>query len=138
MVKRTEKKGGAAEVKPTATLHILDSYKEIPAPNVPLLKEGQRVYDDWCRTLIKSGMLTMKSREYVEMLAIATDDIAFTINKGKRPTRQAMEAKRAAMMKLEKLDADTQIEGPGRGENPYAAFGFAKRARQRRQDKNRR
>jgi hypothetical protein len=113
-------------------LHILDNYKEIPAPNVPLLKEGQRVYDEWCRTLIKSGMLTMKSREYVEMLAIATDDIAFTINKGKRPTRQATEAKRAAMMKLEKLDADTHIEGPGRGENIYAAFGFAKRAKQQR------
>lgn len=118
-------------------VHFLQPLKEIPDPNVPLLKEGQKVYDDWCRTLVKSGMLTLKSREYVELLAIATDDIAYTINKGKRPTRQAMEAKRAAMMKLEKLDGNQTIVGPAGGESPYAHFGFARRARQRRHSQDR-
>jgi hypothetical protein len=117
-------------------VHFLQPLKEIPDPNVPLLKEGRGVYEQWCRTLIKSGMLTLKSREYVELLAIATDDIAFTINKGKRPTRQAMEAKRAAMMKLEKLDANQTIASPGGNSQVYAAFGFAKRARAAKHPKN--
>lgn len=113
-------------------VHFLTSFKELPEPNIPLLAAGRKVYDEWCRTLIKSGLLTLKTREYVEMLAIATDDIAHAIEKGKRPTRQAMEAKRAAMMKLEKLDGDQTIIGPAGGENPYATFGFARRSRQRR------
>ena len=113
-------------------VHFLTSFKELPEPNIPLLSAGTKVYQEWCRTLIKSGLLTLKTREYVEMLAIATDDIAYAIDKGKRPTRQAMEAKRAAMMKLEKLDAEQTIIGPAGGENPYAAFGFARRTRQRR------
>lgn len=113
-------------------VHFLTSFKELPEPNIPLLAAGRKVYEEWCRTLIKSGLLTLKTREYVEMLAIATDDIAYAIEKGKRPTRQAMEAKRAAMMKLEKLDGDQTIIGPAGGENPYSAFGFARRTRQRR------
>jgi hypothetical protein len=117
-------------------VHFLQPLKEIPDPNVPLMKEGHGVYTQWCRMLLKSGMLTLKSREYVELLAIATDDIAYTIGKGKRPTRQAMEAKRAAMMKLEKLDANATIASPSGGESPYAAFGFAKRARAARQAQN--
>src|SRR5690606_9839903 len=114
-------------------VHFLTSFKELPEPNIPLLAAGRKVYEEWCRTLIKSGLLTLKTREYVEMLAIATDDIAFAIEKGRRPTRQAMEAKRAAMMKLERLDAEQTIVGPqGEGQSPYAAFGFARRTRQRR------
>lgn len=114
-------------------VHFLTSFKELPEPNIPLLVSGRKVYDEWCRTLIKSGLLTLKTREYVEMLAIATDDIAHAIGKGKRPTRQAMEAKRAAMMKLERLDAEQTIIGPqGEGINDYAHFGFARRAKQRR------
>jgi hypothetical protein len=118
-------------------VHFLTSFKELPEPNIPLLAAGRKVYDEWCRTLIKSGLLTLKTREYVEMLAIATDDIAYAIEKGKRPTRQAIEAKRAAMMKLERLDAEQTIVGPqGEGGNAYAAFGFARRARQRRHGNN--
>jgi hypothetical protein len=114
------------------TLHFLPAFKEVPEPNIPLLETGKKVYDEWCRTLIRSGLLTLKSREYVEMLAIATDDISYAIGKGKRPSRQAIEAKRAAMMKLEKLDANQTIVTSGGGESPYAAFGFARRTRQRR------
>jgi len=112
-------------------LHYLPTFREIPEPNIPLLVAGRKVYDEWCRTLIRASLLTLKTREYVEMLAIATDDIAFAIEKGKRPSRQAMEAKRAAMMKLEKLDANTTIATPGGGDSPYQHFGFARRARQR-------
>lgn len=117
-------------------VHFLHPLRDIPEPNIPLLKAGLGVYNEWCRTLLRSGMLTLKSREYVEMLAIATDDIAYAIEKGKRPTRQAMEAKRAAMMKLEKLDANQTIIGPQGGENAYAAFGFARRARAKRHGQN--
>lgn len=113
-------------------VHFLQPLKEIPDPNVPLLKEGHKVYTEWCRMLLKSGMLTLKSREYVELLAIATDDIAFTIQRGKRPTRQAMEAKRAAMMKLEKIDSNQTLVTPLGGESIYAQFGFAKRAKRAR------
>lgn len=113
-------------------VHFLTSFKELPEPNIPLLAAGRKVYDEWCRTLIKSGLLTLKTREYVEMLAIATDDIAFSIEKGRRPTRQAMEAKRAAMMKLERLDSVGTIVSPSGGESPYARFGFARRAKQAR------
>lgn len=113
-------------------VHFLTSFKELPEPNIPLLAAGRKVYDEWCRTLIKSGLLTLKTREYVEMLAIATDDIAYSIDKGKRPTRQAIEAKRAAMMKLERLDAEQTIVGSkGEGQSVYASFGFARRARNR-------
>lgn len=114
-------------------VHFLGSFQELPEPNIPLLENGRRVYEQWCRSLIKAGLLNLKTREYVEMLAIATDDIAVTVAKGKRPTRQAMEAKRAAMMKLEKIDANQTIIGAeGEGQSIYARFGFAKRARERR------
>lgn len=119
-----------------AEVHFLPTFKELPEPNIPLLAHGRKVYDEWCRTLIKSGLLTLKTREYVEMLAIATDDIAHAVEKGKRPSRQAIEAKRAAMMKLEKLDASQTIVGPTGGDSPYAAFGFARRARAARQGQN--
>jgi hypothetical protein len=117
-------------------VHFLTSFKEAPEPNIPLLAAGRKVYDEWCRTLIKAGLLTLKTREYVEMLAIATDDIAVTIEKGKRPTRQAMEAKRAAMMKLEKLDVADTIATPGGNQSIYAGFGFARRARAARHGQN--
>lgn len=123
-VEQQENEGG--------TVHFLQPLKDIPDPNIPLMKAGRGVYDEWCRTLIKSGMLTLKSREYVEMLALATDDISYAIEKGKRPTRQAMEAKRAAMMKLERLDVAGTIVSPAGGESIYAKFGFAKRAKQAR------
>jgi hypothetical protein len=113
-------------------VHFLSPLKDIPDPNVPLLATGRRVYDEWCRTLIRSGLLTLKTREYVEMLALATDDIAYAIEKNKRPTRQAIEAKRAAMMKLERLDVAGAIVSPAGGESIYAKFGFAKRAKQAR------
>lgn len=130
---RKEKQQKVEDAAPeSGALHYLPTFKELPEPNIPLLTAGRKVYEEWCRTLIRSSLLTLKTREYVEMLAIATDDIAFAIDKGKRPSRQAMEAKRAAMMKLEKLDANTTIATPGGGDSPYQHFGFARRARQRR------
>lgn len=133
---KTEQKTEEHQESEGGNVHFLQPLKEIPDPNVPLMKEGHKVYTDWCRTLIKSGLLTLKSREYVELLAIATDDIAYTINKGKRPTRQAMEAKRAAMMKLEKLDANQTLATPGGADSVYAAFGFARRAKSARHAQN--
>lgn len=129
---KTKEKSKAARSEAGGEVLFLGSYSEIPESNVPLMAKGRKVYDEWCRTLLKSGLLTLATREYVEMLAVATDDIDDAVSRGKRPSRQAMEAKRAAMMKLEKLDAGAAIITPAGGENPYKQFGFARRAKEHR------
>ena len=114
--------------------YFLENFSQVPEPTVPLLETGQKVYQEFCRALIKGDNLTLKTREYVELLAIAKDDIAFAIENGKRPTRQALEAVRAAMMRIEKLQGDAAINAPNKGDSPFAHFGFAKRARQAREN----
>lgn len=110
----------------------LDSYKEIPEPDLPLQPIGRKVYDDWCRNLLKFGVLTIQAKDAVEMLAIAKQSIAASLAKGKQPTRQAFDMQRAAMIRLEKLDAPETLGKADGHENPYAKFGFAKRERAKR------
>ena len=74
----------------------LDTYKEIPEPSYPLGKVGRQVYDEWCRTLLSQGLLTLKSKETVEMLALAKQGVATDVEKGKQPSRHNLEALRAA------------------------------------------
>lgn len=109
----------------------LETFTEIPEPQFKLSKETGRVtYDRWCRELIKAGKLTIKALEHVTSLAIADDELAKAIETGKS-SRGAMELRRAAMLKLEKYEADSHV--PVRqGDNPFAIFGFAKRAREAR------
>ena len=110
-------------------------YSEIPPPLMPLdvLGEvGLRAYEHWCRKLIEVGALTEISRQYAENLGNAMKQIADQAAKGKNPSRGADELLKSATLKMEKFLGSKPIQGPGRGENVYTGFGFAKRARQRR------
>ena len=109
----------------------LPNYSAIPEPTIPLDPGGRNVYDTWCRNLIEIGQLTAISVAYVESLALATDEIA-TAKRKERSLRGPMEMRRSATLKLERYIGNKTVEGPGLGENPFSAFGFAKRARQRR------
>jgi len=109
----------------------LPNYSAIPEPFIPLGKEGQRAYETWCRDLIQIGALTSISRGYAESVGVAVDEIIAAKARGKG-SRGATELMRSSTLKLEKFIGSKPITGPGRGESPYTAFGFAKRARQRR------
>ena len=111
----------------------LERFREVPTPTFPLKKPGRKTYDEWCKTLINSGLLTQRTQEHVEALALSTDLIITSLKNDHKNMRAATEMRRAAMMKLEKLDADKGIKGQGiQGDNPFAKFGFAGRARERR------
>lgn len=115
-----------------AQIISLGVYSEIPDPDIPLDVVGRRVYDDRCRSLLETRHLTLKTREYVELLAIAKQTMAAHIQKGRQPTKGHLEAVRAAMLKLEKIDSDKTFNGHEKAENVYGRFGFAKRAREAR------
>lgn len=108
---------------------FLDTFTEIPPCDFPLQKVGQETYDEWCRTLLRTGRLTVKSLEYVQMLAVAKDAVQQALEAGKPAPGRAIDGMRSAMLKLEKVDADTAITTPQGSENIYATFGFAKSAR---------
>lgn len=112
-------------------VHFLRPYEDILAPTLPLAQEGRRTYDEWCRNLLHAGILTVKTREYVETFAISVDALKKAIETGKN-VRAAMEMRRTAQLKLEKLDADKTIVTSIGGESVYAQFGFAKRAKEAR------
>lgn len=112
-------------------VHFLRPYSDIPEPTLPLAKEGRRTYDEWCRNLLHAGLLTVKTREHVESFAVSVDALKKAIETGKN-IRAAMEMRRTAQLKLEKLDADKTIVTSGGGESVYAQFGFAKRAKEAR------
>ncbi|MCQ8781710.1 hypothetical protein [Mangrovibrevibacter kandeliae] len=105
--------------------------KEIPPPSLPLNEAGVEAYERWSRTLQASGALTEITREWVEMLAMAVHDLAVAL-KQKKSLRYPMEQKAKYLRKIEKLDVGHTPQAGGATENPYAHFGFAKRARQRR------
>lgn len=108
---------------------LLGSYKEIPEPDLPMGAIARKIYDEWCRTLLGAGLLSIKSKDQVEMYAIAKAAIADALAKNKTPPRNMTEAFRAASLRLEKLDANKTLgEASGHG-NLYAQFGFAKRAK---------
>ena len=110
----------------------LDIFREIPVPTYPLKKAGKKKFEEWCKSLISAGLLTQKSLEHVESLSLATDLIIASISNGGKNMRAATEMQRSAMLKLEKLDADKGIKVKGnQGNNPFAKFGFARRARER-------
>lgn len=129
-MKKTEEQ---PQIEPSerGEVHFLTPYREIPEPTLPLGPEGRRAYDEWCRNLLRAGLLTVKSKEVVESFALSVDATKRAIDTGKN-IRAALEMRRAAQMKLEKLDVDRTIITSAGGENPYARFGFAKRAREAR------
>lgn len=108
---------------------LLGTYSEIPTPDLPLTPIGRKIYDEWCRTLLSAGLLTIKSKDQVEMYAISKSAIAEALKKGKTPPRNMTEAFRAASLRLEKLDANKTLGEASGHANPYATFGFAKRAK---------
>lgn len=117
------------EETPSSNVVLLGTYSEIPAPDFHLDPVGRKIYDEWCRTLLSAGLLTIKSKDQVEMYAIAKSAIADALKKGKTPPRNMTEAFRAASLRLEKLDANKTLGEASGHANPYATFGFAKRAK---------
>ncbi|MEM7303396.1 MAG: hypothetical protein AAF468_20135 [Pseudomonadota bacterium] len=119
------------EVKSGSNIVHLETFREIPEPDCPLGPVGAKIYNEHCRSLIRAGRLTIRTKEYVELLALSKEDIVDARKDGKRAPRQAVEGVRAALMKLEKEDADSPIQTGAGADNPFQRFGFAKRARHR-------
>lgn len=103
----------------------------IPELEYPLCDEAQIAYLKWARLLLDKGLLTSLSIESVKDLAIAEHDLAKAIRGGKG-LRYPREARAMAMRKLTKLYGNSSLPSSPAAANPYAKFGFAKRARQRR------
>lgn len=118
--------------KPTGEVIFLETFTEIPKPKYTLKKAGRTTYDDRCKALIATGDLTVKTLDLVLMLAVAADQIENAIQNGGKNMRAASEMQRAAMLKLDKFDADKQIASPGQGSNTFSRFGFARKAWERR------
>ena len=118
----------------TAETLFLKGHSKIPPCSVPLGKAAQGFYDNYCRMLLKRGLLTIPNVENVERYAIGKDLVVKAYTEGKKPQRFATEMMRAAEMNLKKLGLNEEIQSPGaRNENPFEGFGFARRARQARQ-----
>lgn len=103
----------------------------IPLPDFELREEAQDVYWKHCQMLRDRGLLTDSSRELVMSLAIATNELRRCLEKN-ASTRYPAQERNAALGKLNKLYGNSAVSSSPEGANPYAAFGFAKRARQRR------
>lgn len=111
------------------------SFTSIPEPTLTLGKAGRKEYDGWCRDLIASRLLTREALADIESYAASVDMLEKAIETGKN-FRAAAELRRTALKSLKKYNAETANLAPVSGENPYAAFGFARRARQRRYGQN--
>lgn len=117
----------------TAEQLFLKGHTEIPPCPVELGPTSQALYDNYCRMLLKRGMLTVQNVENVKRYCIADDLIIKAYAKGKVPARNITEMQRAAEMRLNKLGLNDEIQTPAsEGANPFASFGFAKRSRQAR------
>lgn len=115
---------------------FLDTFTEIPDPKFPLGEVGTKTYQERCGVLLRAGLLTVNTKDLVETLALADDLVAKSIANGGKNFRAAAEMKRAALLKLDKINADQVVVSPGQGKSAFAKFGFAKRARQRHQNRN--
>jgi len=121
----------------TAEKLFLKGHSEIPPCSVPLCQAAQEFYDNYCRVLLKRGVLTLQNREAVERYAIGKDMIVRAYAAGKTPPRNGTEMMRNAEMALRKLDLNEAINPPAaKCANPFAGFGFARRARQGRVDRD--
>lgn len=114
----------------------LDVLSEIPECDFKLGKKGQKTYNSWCKNLLDAGLLTIKTIGFIENLAIADDLTDKSLRNGGKNMRVAAEMKRSALLKLDKLDADSIIVTPGQSKGAFSNFGFAKRAKQRLHDNN--
>lgn len=116
----------------SASIIRLPSFKTIPEPDLPLSPLALKIYNERCRELLEMGMLTSRSRDIVETLALTKGEIAVAMSKGKAPSGRLYESLRTANLQLNKLDADKTLgEASGNG-NEYAHFGFARRERKKR------
>lgn len=108
----------------------------VPPTRLPLNEAGKEAYVEWTQKLFAVGKLTDVSRVWVEQYASAEHDLYAAMSGGKS-SRYPSEQKARWFRKIEKLygSSDTPQAG-GSSENPYAHFGFAKRARQRRHDQD--
>lgn len=114
----------------TAEKLFMEGYSDIPPCSVPLCKTAQELYENYCRMLLKRGLLTIPNREHAENYAIGKDVVIKAYAAGKNPPRYATEMMRAAKMKLDRLGLNDEIQSPGASnENPFEGFGFARRAR---------
>ena len=120
--------------KQTAPVHNLRA--TYPKSSIPLNEIGQESYDYWCTKLTNAGLLSAIARQHAENLALAKDDLALAKAAGKLAPKAASELLKSATLKLERLvgnfDLDDEAETRPKGENRFAAFGFARRAGQRR------
>jgi len=117
----------------TAEKLFMEGHSEIPPCSVPLCPSAQALYENYCRMLLKRGLLTIPNHEHAENYAIGKDVVIKAYAAGKNPPRYATEMMRAAKMKLDRLGVNDEIQSPGASnENPFEGFGFARRLRQER------
>ena len=107
------------ETQQTGEVVFLDAFTEIPEPKFPLKETGQKTYQERCGVLLKRGLLTVATKDLVEMLAVADDALFDAVSNGGKNLRAASEMKRAALLKLDKLDADQTIASPGQDKKPF-------------------
>lgn len=119
-----------------AKIHNLNP--TFPAPDYPLGDLGLAKYNAFCAEFAEAGMLSGLVREEIMKLAVAVDQIARAYNEGKAPTKAAMEGQSSAIRALRRLQGDTDGGGDAApsGDNVYASFGFAKRAKDARHNKD--
>ena len=106
----------------------------IPLPQHPLTDNSQKEYWMWCQRLLEIGRLDEIMQTRVEMYAYAKDDLGRKIAKG-QSVRAPQEQISSFLKRMREIHGEHQSTPQSFGqEDPYARFGFAKRARQRFQD----
>ena len=98
--------------------------RDVPEPTLPLGEYGRKVYDNWARRLLDSGLLTVITASFIEQLALADDAIRAQSAVGKTPSSRYMEIRRGALLKLESLNVDHSLVPDPDKQNRFARNGF--------------
>ena len=101
----------------------------IPDPELPLSKEGRKKYRELAELLLESSQLTVVTRGYAEMAAIAFEAIADAKEKGKSISASLIKQYNDALGNIRQFDVDKKVSPDGQRKNKFRHTGFASRSR---------
>lgn len=103
----------------------------IPPCSFPFEKDskGDQAYKKWATDLFNAGLLTEISKAQVEQYALTEHNIASYFASGKPVPARQLDLRRAALVKLEMLNVDTNLVESKTQSGVFKTNGFAGRLR---------
>jgi hypothetical protein len=103
----------------------------IPKCKFPLPENGagMQTYNDYCQRLLKAGLLTKVSLEFVTTLAITDHKIEAAFKAGKAPASRDLIVKNSIASKLDMLNVDQDVVTGQTKKGVFGKNGFPARLR---------